>query len=101
MRVPGAVLFILLLLVLLGASLSYAASTAAVLPAQENPTPFVYPTLPPSPTPYCPQTGRNRLILYERGRVTRHDPSPLNLRTGAGTIYEIIGTIPIDRVFFV
>jgi hypothetical protein len=101
MRFPAVIVIVLFLLVLLGASYADAVSSAVVAVAQSEPTVSVNPTLPPSPTPYCPRTAPNRLIVYERGRVTRQDPSPLNLRTGAGTIYEIIGTIPIERIFFV
>lgn len=65
-------------------------------------TPFVMPTLPPSPTPQCPGIIRNRLIIWERGRVAYDDPDdPLNIRSGPNTTYEILGEIPVGGIFFV
>jgi len=64
-------------------------------------TPYVAPTPPPSPTPSCPNTQRNRLIVYERGRVTNDDPSPLNLRAGPSTSFDILNTLPTGALFFV
>jgi hypothetical protein len=68
----------------------------------EAPTPYTPPTLPPSPTPICANAQRNRLVVYERGRVTYEDPpEPLNIREGPNTNNAIIGEIPIGDVFFV
>lgn len=87
-------LFAVQILVLTGAELSTAQDEA-------TPTPYVMPTLPSSPTPSCPNTQRNRLIVYERGRVTNDDPSPLNLRAGPSTSFDILNTLPTGTLFFV
>lgn len=83
---------------------AFAASvTPAVTAAPDAPTltPFVWPTLPPSPTPVCPNTPRTRLILQERGRVLPDDPRPVNLREGPGTDKEVKAMMPVRALFFV
>ena len=74
----------------------------ALVVAQDAPfVPYIADTLPtPLPQP-CPNALPNRLILYERGRVTSDDPAPLNLRSGPRTTFEILETIPSSGVFFV
>ncbi|GEM_PF-4478101 len=42
-----------------------------------------------------------RMILHERGRVANNDPSPLNVREGAGTSFNRLGNIPVGGVFYV
>src|SRR5215207_7577839 len=103
LRAIGVVL--LLLAALVGVGAAFASPGAAVDPAQqeatETPTPFVQPTLPPSPTPYCPRVPRNRLIVNERGRVSEDDPSPLNIREGPQTSFEILGSMASGEIFYV
>ena len=80
------------LIVLAVAALSLIAATA---------TPFVSPTLPPSPTAVCSPAPPSRLILDMRGRVSTVDPRPLNMRDGAGTAAHVIAQIPTGGVFYV
>lgn len=92
----------LLALAIIGMGVVAAANPPAALPQQEGtPAPFVVPTLSPTPTPFCPELLRNRLIVYERARVTDDDPSPLNIRNGPGTTFDVIGQMPSGSVFFV
>mgnify|MGYP000371382187 CR=1 FL=1 len=82
--------------------IAWLALTSANVPSRaQEPTPYEMPTLPPSPTPLCAGAPRNRLIVYERGRVTADDPLPLNVREGPETSFEIIGSIPANGIFFV
>jgi uncharacterized protein YgiM (DUF1202 family) len=70
--------------------------------AQQTPVvPYIVETLPPTAPPACPNALSNRLILYERGRVTSDDPAPLNLRSGPRTSFDILDTIPSGDIFFV
>lgn len=87
-------------LMLLSILLVVGASLAAL--AQETPVvPFID-EAPPAPLPpACPNAQPNRMILYERGRVTTDDPAPLNLRSGPRTSFDILETIPSGGVFFV
>ncbi len=62
----------------------------------QQPTP-----LPATATPVCSGTLPSRLVLRERGRVAFSDPSPLNVRSTAGTDGDILGEIPAGGVFFV
>ncbi|MBL8145167.1 MAG: SH3 domain-containing protein [Anaerolineae bacterium] len=56
---------------------------------------------PASPTPGCPELLPTRLILHERGRVSRSDPAPVNVRAEPGTSAGLIGQIPAGIVFYV
>jgi hypothetical protein len=56
---------------------------------------------PPTPAAGCVGLLPSRLILHERGRVARTDPSPVNVRSEPGTNAEINGQIPVGVVFFV
>jgi hypothetical protein len=78
-------------------------TTGALLTLAQDPTfvPFIADTLPTPLPPACSSALPNRLILYERGRVTSDDPAPLNLRSGPRTTFEILETIPSGGVFFV
>lgn len=64
-------------------------------------TPFIWPTLPPSPSPVCPGTPRARLIVGERGRVLPDDPLPVRLREAPGVDQHIVTLIPIRKLFLV
>jgi uncharacterized protein YgiM (DUF1202 family) len=69
---------------------------------QQDTTPFVWPTAPPPPLPFCQNVVRNRLILYERGRVSYEEPEEsLNIREGPSTNFDIAGEIPMGGVFVV
>ncbi len=62
----------------------------------QQPTP-----LPATATPVCNGTLPTRIVLRERSRVAYSDPSPLNVRSAAGTDGDILGEIPAGGVFFV
>lgn len=64
-------------------------------------TPYVWPTLPPSPTPVCPDAPRTRLIVQERGRVLPDDPRPVNVRREPGTDQPVQALLPVLTVFYV
>ena len=49
----------------------------------------------------CPNLLPTRLIVRERARVVNGDPSPLNVREGAGTDHVRLGNIPVSGVFYV
>ncbi len=51
--------------------------------------------------PGCTDLLPSRLIVNERGRVTRTDPAPVNLRAEPGTNADLLGQIPAGMVFFV
>jgi hypothetical protein len=51
--------------------------------------------------PGCPDLLPSRLILAERGRVSRSDPAPVNVRAEPGTSAEQFGQLPSGAVFFV
>ncbi len=51
--------------------------------------------------PGCPGLLPSRLIVAERGRVSREDPAPVNVRAEPGTSGEQLGQIPSGAVFFV
>lgn len=80
---------------------------ASVTPSHEptdsaiTSTPFTWPTLPPSPTPTCPDAPRTRLIVQERGRVLPDDPRPVNMRQQPGTDQPVKALLPVRAVFFV
>lgn len=88
----GARLALIFLLIFIGV-----VALAAATPVRQD----TLPTLPPSPTPVCAGAARTRLIVYERGRVTLDDPSPLNMRAGPRTTFDVLGRIPNGEVFFV
>lgn len=69
-------------------------------PLLTAPPPQVTPP-PATPTAVCSGVVRNRLILYERGRVSYDDPDPLNIRQGPSTNFDVDGEIPVGGVFFV
>ena len=76
--------------------------TALVVVAQETPfVPYITESLPSELPAPCPNALPNRMILYERGRVTVDDPAPLNLRSGPRTTFDVLDTIPSGSVFFV
>ncbi|MFN8379362.1 MAG: SH3 domain-containing protein [Anaerolineae bacterium] len=54
-----------------------------------------------TPTPGCPGLLPTRLIVHERGRVSRSDPAPVNVRAEPGTAGELIGQIPAGFIFYV
>jgi hypothetical protein len=54
-----------------------------------------------TPEPGCPGLLVSRLIVHERGRVSREDPAPLNVRAEPGTAGEQLGQIPAGVVFYV
>lgn len=54
-----------------------------------------------TPTPGCPDLLPTRLILHERGRVSRSDPDPVNVRAEPGTSGGLIGQLPACIVFYV
>lgn len=70
-------------------------------PLTPEPTPMTFPTLPPSPTPFCPGAPRQRLIVHERGRVLLDDPRPINLRFQPGTSAAILIRISTGEIFYV
>ncbi|MDZ4764144.1 MAG: SH3 domain-containing protein [Chloroflexota bacterium] len=72
-----------------------------IVSAQTIGTPYTMPTPRPSPTPGCPGSLRERLIVRERGRVVFGDERPLNVRAGPATSYDIIGQIEPGGVFVV
>lgn len=84
-----------------GLMLLAGATGAAAQAETETPTPFGRVTLPASPTPDCPNTPPNRLILLERGRVAYDDPTDLNVRAEPGTASDLVGTLPAGSVFMV
>jgi hypothetical protein len=50
----------------------------------------------------CENAPPNRLIVNERGRVSRDDPTPLNVREGPSTNFDPpIGLIPVGGIFYV
>ena len=57
--------------------------------------------IPITPTAACPPAPPSRLILRERARVSLSDPRPLNLRSGIGTVSDVITQIPAGAVFYV
>jgi hypothetical protein len=57
--------------------------------------------IPITPTSACPPAPPSRLILRERARVSLSDPRPLNLRSGIGTVSDVITQIPAGAVFYV
>ncbi|NWG18471.1 MAG: hypothetical protein HXY41_17750 [Chloroflexi bacterium] len=75
--------------------------SASPTPNEPTPTPFIWPTLPASPTPVCPGAPRTRLIVQERARVLPDDPLPVRLREGPGLDKRILELIPIRAVFYV
>lgn len=57
--------------------------------------------IPITPTAACLPAPTSRLILRERARVSLSDPRPLNLRSGIGTVSDVITQIPAGTVFYV
>ncbi|NDJ59970.1 MAG: SH3 domain-containing protein [Chloroflexi bacterium] len=72
-------------------------------PGTATPTPYILPTLPPSPTPICTNAPHTRLILNYRGQVVIDgDGDPLNLREGPSTDFDPpITQLPSGAVFYV
>jgi len=72
----------------------------------ESPTPrptrtqFVPPPRP-SPTLACVDAPRTRLILGERGQVSDEDEEALNVRSGPGTGFDILGIFETYDIFTV
>lgn len=54
-----------------------------------------------TPAPGCPGLLPTRLIVHERGRVTRNDPAPVNVRAEPGTNAGLIGQVPAGITFYV
>lgn len=52
-----------------------------------------------TPTLACEDSPRTRLIIGERGLVSDNDPEPLNVRSGPGTGFTILGILRTDDVF--
>jgi hypothetical protein len=69
-------------------------------PLTASPTPFVWPEAPPTSLP-CENSLPSRLIPGERGRVTDDDPTPVNMRQGPRTSFELAGQIPARALFVV
>ncbi|MEQ8675899.1 MAG: SH3 domain-containing protein [Aggregatilineales bacterium] len=53
----------------------------------------------PTPTLACDESPRTRLIVGERGLVSDDDPEPLNVRSGPGTGFTILGIVRTGDVF--
>jgi uncharacterized protein YgiM (DUF1202 family) len=64
-------------------------------------TPIVAEQPIPSPTPACEAAPPTRIIVGERGQVTDDDPRPLNVRSGPGTEFRILGRLEALQVFLV
>ena len=79
-------------LILAAATLILVAATA---------TPFVQPTLPPTPTAVCSPAPPSRLIVHARAIVLTNDPRPLNVRDAPGTDSHILAEIPTGSVLYV
>jgi hypothetical protein len=81
--------------------------TPVVLPtATETPAatliPLILAPISPVPRQHCENDAPlTQLILAERGRVLADDPRPINVRSGPGTNYRILGRIEIDQLFLV
>jgi hypothetical protein len=82
MTARGLILALVLAMLLIGAALPAAAQTA-------------------TPGAGCPGLLPSRLIVHERGRVSREDPAPVNVRAEPGTSAEQMGQIPVGVVFYV
>lgn len=77
---------------------------AALLPLRAQPaepTPYRWPTPGPTATAVCGLAPPVRLTVRERARVTTAQDDPLNVRSDAGTGYDVIGQIPMGGVFYV
>lgn len=68
--------------------------------AQSTRTPAVIQPRP-SPTLACTRAPRTRLIIGERGQVSNNDPEPLNVRSGPGIGFNILGILVTSEVFAV
>jgi hypothetical protein len=64
-------------------------------------TPIIVEQPIPSPTPACEAAPPTRIIVGERGQVTDDDPRPLNVRSGPGTEFRILGRLEALQVFLV
>jgi hypothetical protein len=64
-------------------------------------TPIVLAEVIPSPTPACEAAPPTRMIVGERGQVTDEDPRPLNVRSGPGTEFRILGRLEMREVFLI
>lgn len=54
-----------------------------------------------TPTLACVGAPRTRLIVRERARVTMEEDSPLNMREGAGTSFQVIAQLDPGEIVFV
>lgn len=54
-----------------------------------------------TPTLACAGAPRTRLIVRERARVTMEEESPLNMREGAGTSFQVIAQLDPGEIVFV
>lgn len=54
-----------------------------------------------TPTDACPLAPQTRLLLGERGQVSDDDDTPLNVRSGPGTDFRILGRLEVLDVFYV
>jgi hypothetical protein len=65
----------------------------------------VLPIVPDAPVSVeeraCANAPRTRLIVGERGQVRDEDPRPLNVRSGPGTEFRILGRLEILDIFSV
>lgn len=61
-------------------------------------TPLVTDSLARS-TPPCVGAAQSRMVVGERGRVTDNDERPLNIRSGPGTEFRIVGRLEVLDVF--
>ncbi len=63
----------------------------------------VTPSRIPTEIPVCPDAPQTRVILQERGRVipSQDESDSLNLRSGPGTNYRILGNLEPGEIFMV
>ncbi len=76
------------------------AAASGTLSSAPTRTPAVFEPRP-EPTLACTEAPRTRLILGERGQVSNNDPEPLNVRSGPGTGFNILGILVTSEVFTV
>lgn len=85
--------------------------TSTAIPDTPTPTPSAAPTVAirpvvadepiPTSTPACENAPDTRLIVRELGQVSDEDERPLNVRSGPGTQYRILGRLEVLDVFLV
>lgn len=86
--------WVLFLVIVIGSALATVAQETPVVPHLSDAPPAAQPIV-------CPNVPPNRMIVYERGRVTMDDPAPLNLRSGPRTTFDVLDQIPSGGIFFV